>query len=924
MKKYLSYIFIIALSALFLLGSKGIKQNPDTVLGFVQILKGNCTHGSLRCKIMNPIIRDAETITHGVNRLSVSKDQLPVVRIYMTDGAVGKLEAKRRSVLAMPVPIHFSKKSDWVKGTVVVEFDGRKEKSKVSLRLKGDWGDHLSHPTKISYRIKTRAGGYLFGMKTFSVQHPQTRAYGTGPLLLEHMRKQDILAPRQKFVDVYINDISIGIMSLEEHFAKEMIEAQNRRDGPLLALNEDPMWAQWNINFNTAPVDDPYRENLSGHRDVMIKDYTGKKFKRGSIPTNNQIRGQALLRDFLDGKASAGDSLDFDYFAKYWVLTNIWGGCHSAVWHNRRYYFNPISGLLEPVSFDNMAFPNKFAMCVDADVQAAFGDADFRAAVNQEAEVIRTELQTPAFAKWLSERQILHRKFFSFEHFEQLPGQITPELLLKNLEGLLAELDAQLTSEAGIKTQYMYAEHGFYGGAEDGFVRTKPGIIDENFLREQAILSTHLTAFYYAGEDSGTFEFRNLTLADIDLKSIYVEGKNKYVRAVDFTPFVLESAKENPRPVAQSVHVPDTDLSKYKSFKLDYIYKGKPYTRAVDIQYKNTVTGFVADPVSAIRTIVGAANINEANKQVTFTAGIYDINKSIALPKNWGATMQAGARLNFNKGSLLKISGPLIVDGTKDMPVNITLSSNTDYFGMGAWGGIFVSKSATRSRVNHLQLTGTSTQNLANRQGYYGMTGCMSFYESDVDITNSRFIDAQCEDALNIVKSDFNLTNILIKGARADAFDTDFSVGIITSSSFTASGNDGIDISGTALTLDNITMSQIGDKAVSVGEKSTLEAKNIRIDGAVLGVVSKDLSRVNIADVSFANISGTALMTYIKKQEYGPSQINCENCTFKTKMIETGQQESTQITLNQTIMTQTKLSRKQMVSAGLLIEGAVQ
>lgn len=917
-------MFIIILSALFLLASKGVRQNPDAVLGFVQILKGKCVHGSLRCKIIGPIIRDAQTITHGVNRLDVSKDQLPVLRIYMTDGSIGKLEAKRRSVLALPVPIHISEKQDWVKGTVIVEFDGRKEKSKVSLRLKGDWGDHLSHPTKISYRIKTRAGGYLFGMKTFSIQHPVTRAYGTGPLLLEHMRKHDILAPRQKFVDVYINDISIGIMSLEEHFAKEMVEAQNRRDGPILALNEDPMWAQWNINFNRAPVDDPYRKNLSGHRDVMIKDYTGKTFQRGSVPTNNRIRGQALLRDFLDGQVSAGDALDLDKLAKYWVLTNIWGGCHSAVWHNRRYYFNPMSGQLEPISFDNMAVPGKFSMCVDADIQAAFGDVDFSFAVHRHVASIRTDLQTPEFAAWLTVRQTTHNKFFSFEHFEHLPAPITPELLLKNLDNLLAEMDEKLASEAGVKNQYMYAEHGFYGGAEHGFIRTEPGIIDENFLREQDVLSTHLTAFYYVAEESGTLEFRNLTLADIDLKTIYGEGKNNNVQAVNFEPFVLESAAQNPRPVTQSVHVPDADLSTYKSFTLDYVYKGKPYTRVVDIQFKNAVSGFVDDPVSAVRTLVDEAGVNVAGKQITFAAGTYDITKSIALPKGWGVTMQAGAALNFKNGSLLKISGPLLVDGTQDMPVKISVASNMHYFGMGSWGGIFVSKSVKRSRINHLHLTGTSTQNLANRQGYYGMTGCMSFYESDVDITNSQFIDAQCEDALNIVKSDFALTNVLIQGARADAFDTDFSVGTVSSSTFTNSGNDGIDISGTMLTLYNITMGQIGDKAISVGEKSTLEGKDIRIDGAVLGVVSKDLSRATVTDVAFKNISGTALMTYIKKQEYGPSQIKCENCTFTGDMVKTGQQETTHITLNQRAITQTKLSRKQMVSAGLLVEGIAQ
>ena len=103
MKNYISTLFILILAALFMWASTAIKRQPDSVLGFVEILKGKCAQGSLRCKVIAPIVKDAETITHGINRLDVSKDQLPVMRIYMTDGSIGKLEAKRRSNRAIEV-----------------------------------------------------------------------------------------------------------------------------------------------------------------------------------------------------------------------------------------------------------------------------------------------------------------------------------------------------------------------------------------------------------------------------------------------------------------------------------------------------------------------------------------------------------------------------------------------------------------------------------------------------------------------------------------------------------------------------------------------------------------------------------------------------------------------------------------------------
>ena len=135
-----------------------------------------------------------------------------------------------------------------------------------------------------------------------------------------------------------------------------------------------------------------------------------------------------------------------------------------------------------------------------------------------------------------------------------------------------------------------------------------------------------------------------------------------------------------------------------------------------------------------------------------------------------------------------------------------------------------------------------------------------------------------------------------------------------------ASGNDGVDVSGTSLTLQNVVMENIGDKAISVGEKSSLVAEDIYIDGAVLGLVSKDRSNALAKKVKFENISGTAIMTYIKKQEYGPSSAECNECSFVGDLVLTGSQEGTKIRLNGSVIQNASLTQKQMYDSGL-IEG---
>ena len=115
--------------------------------------------------------------------------------------------------------------------------------------------------------------------------------------------------------------------------------------------------------------------------------------------------------------------------------------------------------------------------------------------------------------------------------------------------------------------------------------------------------------------------------------------------------------------------------------------------------------------------------------------------------------------------------------------------------------------------------------------------------------------------------------------SSADAFDSDFSDGVVRNSVFRNIVNDGIDVSGSRVQVSSIQFFDIKDKAISVGEDSTLDATELTIDGADAGVVSKDKSVVNIRNSTFKDVNN-ALMAYIKKEEWGPAEIHCDDCLF--------------------------------------------
>jgi len=165
-------------------------------------------------------------------------------------------------------------------------------------------------------------------------------------------------------------------------------------------------------------------------------------------------------------------------------------------------------------------------------------------------------------------------------------------------------------------------------------------------------------------------------------------------------------------------------------------------------------------------------------------------------------------------------------------------------------------------------------QDLSNPScGGWSLTGAVTFYESPVDIKYCRFLDSKAEDALNIIRSDFEINRSFFSGALFDAFDADFCEGMVTDSFFTGCGNDAVDVSGSVVELRNVSVDGAGDKGLSVGEKSKMMVRNMEIRNAGIAVASKDLSEICGSNFVISNCN-TGFALYQKKTEFGPATIN--------------------------------------------------
>jgi hypothetical protein len=83
-------------------------------------------------------------------------------------------------------------------------------------------------------------------------------------------------------------------------------------------------------------------------------------------------------------------------------------------------------------------------------------------------------------------------------------------------------------------------------------------------------------------------------------------------------------------------------------------------------------------------------------------------------------------------------------------------------------------------------------------------------------------------------------------------------------------------VSGSKLELIAIKVSKAGDKGISAGEDSYINANNIVIEESEIAVASKDLSTLIIDNLEMIN-SKLGFTAFQKKPEFGPSKIVATN-----------------------------------------------
>ena len=752
--------------------------------------------------------------------LDSTKQKVTLVKplhLELKEKAYQKIVDKRQSALYEGFLV--SQDTDWAKGHIKNE----PKNLPVELRLKGDFLDHL-RGEKWSFRIKVGGEFAWNRLKTFSVQNPETREFLNEWFYHEWLTREGVLSPRYDFMPLTLNGKNLGIYAFEEHFDKQLPEFKQRREGVIVRYAEDGVWLGRKREYD-AFGEIMYHPHLTD----AFEASPAEPFKAGktqkSETLNKQFESaQSLLHQYKYNLKPPSAIFDLKLLAKYYAITDILQAYHGLFWINQRFYYNPVTTKLEPIGYDGFSHAPNWVK------RPFFAYATYQNDVSMLPFFKNLFLDNDFLEQYIAELYRLSNPAYMQQLFSDLENDIFERELLIQKEFNKYSFDYKRFEENAKKIHHIILPFN------DVSVQAFKGEKTENEVQVLQVVNYHKLPLRVIG-----FGKNAETIKDTLSKKVW-----------------LEVHKENEVPKYYEMKTSEkTNFIFYELAGIDSVFHSKIS------DWKRPQHTLAHQNLWEDKTWKNKAffAVDEKRKEVIFHEGKHEIEKNIVIPANYTVKIGANTQLNFTKKAAFISQSPILLFGTAENPIKI---SSTD----GTANGFTVLQTDKKSVLHHVIFENFNTLKHEN----WLLTGAVTFYEADVDIQHCVFTKNNCEDGLNLVRSHFDIAFCTISHTFSDGFDADFCKGTIADSYFLATGNDGMDFSGSEITIKNCEVKQAGDKGISVGEEAHVTVVNADIDGAVIGIASKDLSVLTIKNISLKNCK-QGFAAYQKKPEFGGSTI---------------------------------------------------
>jgi hypothetical protein len=757
------------------------------------------------------------------------------ISIEIKDKDINILEKNRKKALERGVIIN-DLDGEYVSGTLA--YHGKK--IKIKLRLKGHMTDHLQD-NKWSFRIKVKDKDSFMGMKRFSIQHPGTRGYIYEWIFHELMKREDVIALKYKFINVAVNGKDWGVYALEENFEEELIENNNRKKGPIVRFNPDLYWAD---RYNELIGSRPTAEFASYYSSNM-EAYREEKIISDSTQRNYYLKALAMVEGVRSKKIAIDQAFDISRLAKFHAIIDLVGGQHSIDWSDIKYYYNPISEKLEPVSYESFTnFPIS-----ELSGMYKFVELDS----NSNYENWHSALfSNPIFFKaYVHELERISSPSYLDDFFNASSAQLDNNLAILYSEFPYKKFDKKTYYANQVMIKKMLspskAFHAYFNKFDNHHVYIQLGAIE-----------------------SMPSEIKSITIGGVTIKPkspIFLPSKqpNTFVRFCEYD-FVL------PANITW-------DNSMLKSLKVNYTMLGANEEKQEHVfPFPHTDSEFIANDLKNRQGNIAKfsfLSIDEINKVIVVKSGKNVVTENLIIPAGYQLIATAGVTFDLTNNSKIQSYSPLLFTGSEDEPIVIESSDST---GQG-----FEIIGAPKSKFVYVVFK--KLPKILHQQ--WNRTGAITFYESPVEFNNCNFYDTKAEDAINLIRSPFLFDNCLFHKLHDDAIDIDYSEGVIKNCVFENCKENAIDMMMGKVQVNSIYVNNAGNKAINTKAGSLIKGNDVRIKNAYIAISAEDLSEVNLQNVTITDTE-IGVVAYKNKPDGGHPTIKIKGLMFnhvKTKYL---------------------------------------
>ena len=666
-----------------------------------------------------------------------------------------KIAFKRRQ--AIQEGYLFASDDDWIPAKIRY----KNQTYRIDMRLKGDCIDHWEQEEAWSFKIKVKDDKTLFGMKKFAIQHPWTRNYLVEWFFHKMLHHNGLIALRYDFIEVAINGKLQPIYAIEENFEKRLLEHNQKREGVILSFDTDYLWYD-HLWHNRAQKYIPLL-------DSAIDAYQMKKIKSDKTLYDQFNTGKNLFEKFRQQRLSVAQVFDQDKLARFFAILDLTGCNHSAHLTNMKFYYNPVTSLLEPIGYDNenlVSLNSPYDLC--GVIQ------EWKPNLSQESG--RTD--------WI--RSLFSDREF-FEHYITVMEEFSQKEFLDNFF-------AAISNEYHQKLKILHKSYPWY------FFEGKSTLYEnQQYIRGLLAPAKAVDCYlnqYSPANNQLTLTLRNIHFLPIEVLNI---STNDSLAARPLQETILQQRSETEPVCYQQIKFDLPQDCNWTDSTIDLLKLAYRIPGSDKIGYESIYPWPAEDRKFLEKDFIRAEanirdfefiSIDDENKNIYFNKGDFELSKSLIIPKGYTVFCYPGTSLNLSRSAKILSYSPLVFIGSPEEPVLIKSDDKTGQ-------GLVVIKASQESQLEYVVF-----ENLTNpAQNGWRLTGAVTFYESPVNISSCRFLSSRSEDGLNIIRSEFSIADSFFKHSASDSLDADFCKGTITNLSFVDSANDAIDVSGSVIEL---------------------------------------------------------------------------------------------------------------------------